>query len=175
MFKLQRFYWCISSLHSKEEKHVGPIISVHCVVQILISLPSYVVSVWTWFCYLYSFFLIFIWYFLYLHFKCYPFPRSPFWKPPIPCPSPCLYEGHPPPHTQHPTQAIPKTCENKNQRPQDGSTPRCPTRPSSATYVAHMACWHCCSPCRLSLSSYKHCSSLILCLANKSQWANTEL
>jgi hypothetical protein len=33
----------------------------------------------------------------YLHFKCYPFSRFPLWKPPIPPPSPCFYEGAPPP------------------------------------------------------------------------------
>jgi hypothetical protein len=42
------------------------------------------------------FFPPFIGYFLYLHFKCYLLSRSPLWKPPIPSPSPCLYEGAPP-------------------------------------------------------------------------------
>jgi hypothetical protein len=40
--------------------------------------------------------LSFIGYFFYLHFKCYPLSRSPFWKLPIPPPSPYLYEGAPP-------------------------------------------------------------------------------
>jgi hypothetical protein len=52
----------------------------------------------------------FIGYFLYLHFKCYPLSRSPLWKPPIPSPSSCLYEGAPPStHSCLSTPAFPYT------------------------------------------------------------------
>jgi hypothetical protein len=37
------------------------------------------------------------WYFLYLHFKCFPLSMSPLRNPPSHSPSPCLYEGAPPP------------------------------------------------------------------------------
>jgi hypothetical protein len=42
---------------------------------------------------------IFIRYFLYLHFKCYPLSWFPLWKPPIPSPHPLPSPTHPlPPH-----------------------------------------------------------------------------
>lgn len=43
-----------------------------------------------------TYLFIFIGCFIYLHFKCYHPSRFPLHKPPIPCPSPCLYEGAPP-------------------------------------------------------------------------------
>jgi hypothetical protein len=41
------------------------------------------------------YFLFFIGYFIYLHFKCYPLSQFPLQKPPS-HPSPCFYEGIPP-------------------------------------------------------------------------------
>ena len=43
--------------------------------------------------------------FIYLHFKCYPLFWFPLWKPPIPFPSPCFYEGAP-----TPTHPLPPPC-----------------------------------------------------------------
>jgi hypothetical protein len=57
----------------------------------------------------YRFFPAFIGYFLYLHFKCYPFFRTPHQKPHIPSPSPCFYESPSTPHTGIPSLAFPYT------------------------------------------------------------------
>jgi hypothetical protein len=42
--------------------------------------------------------IFFIGYFIYLHCKCYPPSQFPLCNPPIPSPSPCFYEGAPPPN-----------------------------------------------------------------------------
>jgi hypothetical protein len=61
--------------------------------------------------------------------------RSLLQNPPIP--SPCLYEGaSPPTHSHPPVLAFPYTGALNTLRPEGLSSHWCPTRPSSATYVA---------------------------------------
>jgi hypothetical protein len=73
--------------------------------------------------------------FLYLHFKCYLFSRSPLWKHPLPSPSPCLYDGAPPPSHPPTNSQLPTLALNPH-RTKGCSSHWCPTEPSSATYVA---------------------------------------
>jgi hypothetical protein len=114
--------------------------------------------------------LYFIGYFLYLHFKCFPLPRSPLQKPPIQSPFLCLYEGAPPSptHSHLPTLAFPYTEASNILSPKGLSSHWCPTKPFSAAYAARamgsalpcvlfswlsssqdlwgtQVCWHCCS------------------------------
>jgi hypothetical protein len=61
------------------------------------------------------FFLLFIGYFLYLHFKCFPLSRSPFQKLPILSPLPLLLP--PPPNSHLPAPAFPYTGALNTLRP----------------------------------------------------------
>jgi hypothetical protein len=62
---------------------------------------------------------------------------SPLQKPPIPSPTPCLYEGsHPPTHSQPPPLAFPYTGALNTLKPLGRSSHLYSTRPSSATHVA---------------------------------------
>jgi hypothetical protein len=85
-------------------------------------------------------FHIFIGYFIYLHFKCYPLPLFPLWKHPIPSSLPSYCEGaHTPTHLlpfPPPTLAFPYTKTQSLHRTKALSSHSCPTRPSSAIYAA---------------------------------------
>jgi hypothetical protein len=88
-------------------------------------------------------FFFFFGYFLYLHFKCYPLSRSPFWKPPIPWPLPLPLWGctptHPPTHSHLPTPAFPP-CHSPNLRHRIPSDPRAspPTDAQQGHPLSHM-------------------------------------
>jgi hypothetical protein len=75
------------------------------------------------FSFMYIYFSLFIIYFIYLLFKYYPPTQFPLHKPPSPFPSPCLYEGFPPPAhpllPQHPNIPLPWVIES----PQDQGPP----------------------------------------------------
>jgi hypothetical protein len=79
---------------------------------------------------------IFICYFIYLHFKCYPPSRFPH-KPLIPPPSLCFSEAAPlPTHSCLTAWACPYTGALSLHKTKGLPSHWCLTRPSSATYVA---------------------------------------
>ena len=82
-------------------------------------------------------FLLFIGYFMYLHFKCYPLCQFPFWAPLSHLPSPFFYEeAHPPTNPLWPhCSALPYTGELSLPRTKGLSSYWCQTMPSSATYI----------------------------------------
>jgi hypothetical protein len=83
------------------------------------------------------FFPIFIRYFLYLHFKCYPLSWFPLWKFPIPFPLPLLLWGwslHQSTQSRFPILAFPYTGASSLHKTKSLSSHWCPTRPSSTTY-----------------------------------------
>jgi hypothetical protein len=105
-----------------------------------------------------------------------PFPGLSSKNPLSHPPSPCLYEGAPhlPTHSHLPALAVPYNGASNTLRPKGRSSHWCPTRPSSATYVAEamspfmctlwlvvlslgapggLASWHCCCPMELQTPS----------------------
>ena len=71
----------------------------------------------------FSFLFLFIRYFLYLQFKCFPLSRFPLWNPPIPFSYPFLYEAALPPTFSHPPAlAVPCTGAPNSSGPK-GSPP----------------------------------------------------
>jgi hypothetical protein len=99
-------------------------------------------------------------FFIYIS-NVFPFPDLCFGNPHPISPPPCLYDGPPPP-----TYSYPPALYWGTLKPEDLFYHWCPTRPSSATYVAcaigrsmcilwlvvqslgapgSLACWHCCS------------------------------
>jgi hypothetical protein len=86
--------------------------------------PSLPLSLFFFF--VFEIFFPLIGYFLYLHFKCYPLTRSPFWSPrPHPIPFPLLLQGCfpcPLTHAHLPTLAFPYTGASNSLRPKTRST-----------------------------------------------------
>jgi hypothetical protein len=91
-----------------------------------------------------SFFLFFLIIFLiYLHFKCYLLTQSPLPRNPLShAPSPCFYEGGPPPtHSCLPILHSPTLGHLSSlHRTKNLSSQWCLTRPSSATCAAGAMC-----------------------------------
>ena len=85
-----------------------------------------------------SFLFLFIRYFLYLHFKCYPLywfsPRNSLSNPPSPA-SMTVFPD-PPTHSHLSSLPFPYTGALSLHRTKRHSSHGCPTRPSSATYAA---------------------------------------
>jgi hypothetical protein len=115
------------------------------------------------------FFFFFLGYFLYLHFKCFPHPRSPLQKPycTLPPPASMRVLPHPPTHSSLSVLAFPYTGASITLRPNHLSSHWRPTKPSSTKYEARamgpsmctlwllvqslgamrgLISWHCCSP-----------------------------
>jgi hypothetical protein len=76
-----------------------------------------------------------MWY-IYLHFKCYPFSRSPLWNPLSYPLSSCLYKGIPPPtHSCLRTLASSYTGASNSLRKKGSSSHLCTARPFFDTYM----------------------------------------
>jgi hypothetical protein len=84
-------------------------------------------------CLVFSFLLVD---FLYLHFKCFPISWSPLQKTPIPFTLPPVSMRVIPHPLWFFSPGIPYTGASNNFRPKGHSSQWCPTRSSSATYVA---------------------------------------
>jgi hypothetical protein len=90
-------------------------------------------------------FAYFIWYFLYLHFKCYTFFWLPLWKTFYPSPLPLLLWGcsptHPPTHSHFTVLTFSYTGALSLHRTKQLSSHWCVMRPSSAIIPCELFGW----------------------------------
>jgi hypothetical protein len=95
--------------------------------------PSNLFFLSAWCIFNFFFFFLFIRYFLYLHFKCYPLYSFPLRKPPILSLLPLLTN---PPYSHFPVIALFYTGALSLYKAKSLFSHWCPTRPSSVTYAA---------------------------------------